>query len=167
MYLNGEVILQVDSVKYLGHHLTNELHDDLDICRQRRAINVRGIILFRKLFMCSVSLKFKLINSYCASMYTPYLWCNYKKMSIGKLQITYHNILKMNIGLSKYESTSATCAITNTQCCQSVILNILYKFVCRLDKSNNTIVNALHSSSIVYYSRIRSHWRGLLYVHGV
>ena len=31
------------------------------------------------------------------------------------MQITYHNILKMNIGLSKYESTSATCAIANTQ----------------------------------------------------
>ena len=26
VYLNGEVILQVDSVKYLGHHLTNDLH---------------------------------------------------------------------------------------------------------------------------------------------
>ena len=68
-------------------------------------------------------------------MYTPHLWWNYKKMSICKLQITYHNILKMNIGLSKCESTSATCAITNTQCCQSVIRNLVYKFVCRLDKS--------------------------------
>ena len=37
VYLNGEVILQVDSVKYLGHHLTNDLHDDLDIRRQWRA----------------------------------------------------------------------------------------------------------------------------------
>ena len=167
VYLNGEVILQVDSVKYLGHHLTNDLHDDLDIRRQCRAINVRGNILFRKFHMCSVSVKLKLFNSYCASMYTPHLWWNYKKMSICKLQITYHNILKMNIGLSKYESTSATCATTNTQCCQSVIRNLVYKFVCRLDKSNNTIVKALLSSSIVYSSRIRSHWRGLLYVHGV
>ena len=33
------------------------------------------------------------------------------------------------------ESTSATCAITNTQCCQSVIRNLVYKFVCSLDKS--------------------------------
>ena len=102
-----------------------------------------------------------------ALLCTPHLWWNYKKMSICKLQITYHNILKMNIGLSKYESTSATCATTNTQCCQSVIRNLVYKFVCRLDKSNNTIVKALLSSSIVYSSRIRSHWRGLLYVHGV
>ena len=88
-------------------------------------------------------------------------------MSICKLQITYHNILKMNIGLSKFESTSATCAITNTQCCQSVIRNLVYKFLYRLDKSKNTIVKALLSSSIVYSSRVRSHWRGLLYVHGV
>ena len=131
MYLNGEVILQVDSVKYLGHHLTNDLHDDLDIRRQCRAINVRSNILFRKCHMFSVSVKLKLFNSYCASTYTPHLWWNYKKMSICKLQIIYHNILKMNIGLSKYSS--------------------------RLDKSNNTIVKALFSSSIVYSPRIRSH----------
>ena len=94
---------------------------------------LRGNILFRKFHMRSVSVKLKLFNSYCASMYTLHLWWNYKKMSICKLQITYHNILKMKIGLSKYESTSATCAITNTQCCQSVNRNIVYKFVCRLD----------------------------------
>ena len=154
VYLNGEVILHVDSVQYLGHHLTNDLHDDLDIRRQCRAINIRVNILFRKFHMCRVSVKLKLFNSYCASMYTPQLWWNYKKMSICKLQITYHNILKMNIGLSKYESISATCAITNTHCCQSVIRNSVYTFVCRLDKSNNTIVKALHSSSIVYSSRL-------------
>ena len=57
VYLNGEVILQVDSVNYLGHHLTNDLHDDLDIRRQCRAINVRGNNLFRKCHMCSVSVK--------------------------------------------------------------------------------------------------------------
>ena len=54
-------------------------------------------------------------------------------MSITKLHITYHNILKRNIGLSKYESTSATCAYTNTQCCQSTIRNLIFKFVCRLN----------------------------------
>ena len=70
---------------------------------------------------------------------------------------------KDGIGLSKYESTCGTCAIANTQCCKSVIRNVVYNF----DKSNNTIVKALLSSSIVYSSRIRSHWRGLLYVHGV
>ena len=67
VYLNGEVILQVDSVQYLGHHLTNDLHDDLDIRRQCRAINVRSNIIFRKFHMCRVSVKLKLFNSYYAS----------------------------------------------------------------------------------------------------
>ena len=86
--MDGEVILQVDSVKYLGHHLTNDFYDDLDIRRQCRPINVRGNILFRKFHMCSVSMKLKLLNSYCASiciLLTCGAW-KYNKMSICKLR---------------------------------------------------------------------------------
>ena len=88
-------------------------------------LNVRGNILYRKFHMCSVPVKLKLFNPYCVSLYTPH----YKKMSVTKLHMTYHNILKRNIGLSKYERNSATCAYTNTQCCQSTIRNLVFKCV--------------------------------------
>ena len=120
VYLNGDQVKQVDSVKYLGHFLTCELSDDIDIRRQCRVLNVRGNILSRKFHMCSVPVL-------CVIIYTPHLWWNYKKMSVTKLHITYHNkknILKRNIGLSKYESTSATCAYTNTH-----IVNLLFVIV--------------------------------------
>ena len=45
-------------------------------------------ILSRKFHMCSVPVKLKFFNSYCASLYTPHLWWNYKKMSVTKLHIT-------------------------------------------------------------------------------
>ena len=35
--------------------------------------------------------------------------------------IAYHNILKLFIGTSKYESTSLLCTLFGVQCCQSVI----------------------------------------------
>ena len=149
VYHNGEQVKQVDSVKYLGHFLTCELSDDIDIRRQCRVLNIRGNILSRKFHMCSVPVKLKLFNSYCASIYTPHLWWNYKKMSVTKLHITYHNILKRNIGLSKYESTSATCAYTNTQCCQSTIRNLIFKFVCRLNKFDNALIKAVLASSVL------------------
>ena len=119
-------------MKYLGQFLTNELSDDIDIRRQCRG-NILDPPLCRKFhicYMCSVPVKLKLFNSYCSSLYTPHLWWNYKKISVSKLQITFHNMLKMNIGLSKYDSTSATCAFsnfTNTQCCQSTIRNLIGK----------------------------------------
>ena len=127
-------------------YITAKLYKFVEISRKRNSI--------------------KLFNSYCSSLYTAHVSWNYKKMSVTKLQITYHNILKRNIGLSKYESTSATCTFTNTQCCQSTIRNLVFKFVCRLDKSDNALIKALLASSVVYSSRIHSHWRRLLYVHG-
>ena len=50
-------------------------------------------------------------------------------MYVTKLHITYHNILKMNIGLSKYESTRATCALTllNTV---NLLFEMLYSNLC-------------------------------------
>ncbi len=132
------MILQVDSVKYLGHYLTNDLHDDLDIRRQCRAINVRGNILsgnftcvvYRWNWSYSIPIALLCILFTCGGIFLLRFYVYSSLVSICKLQITYHNILKMKIGLSKYESTSATCAITNTQCCQSVIRNLVYKFVC-------------------------------------
>ena len=123
------------------------------------------IMLFRKFHMCSVSVKLNLFNSYCSSLYTSHLWWNYKKISVTKLQITYHSILKRNIGLSKYESISATCVFTNKQCCQSTIRNLVFKFVCRLNKSDNALIKSLLASSVVYSTRIHSHLRRLLYVY--
>ena len=38
VYLNGVLVEQVDSVKYLGHFLTNELSADIDIRRQCRVL---------------------------------------------------------------------------------------------------------------------------------
>ena len=73
VYLNGDQVKQVDSVKYLGHFLTCELSDDIDIRRQCRVLNVRDNILSRKFHMCSVLVKLKLFNSYCASLYIHHI----------------------------------------------------------------------------------------------
>ncbi len=58
-YFNGVLVKQVDSVKYLGHFLTCELSDDIDIRRQCRVFVV--IFLVRKFHMCSVPVKLKLL----------------------------------------------------------------------------------------------------------
>ena len=132
VYHNGVLVKQVDSVKYLGHFPTC---DDIYIFVDNVVCLTFVVILYFENFICLLCLLsyLKLFNYCCSSLYTPHLWWNYKKMSMTKLQITYHNILKRKIGLSKYESTNATCAFTNTQCCQSTITtirNLVFKIVC-------------------------------------
>ena len=55
-------------------------------------IFVQGNIILRKFNMCSLGVKLTLFRTYCSPMYTAQLWWNYKKSTITKLQIAYHNI---------------------------------------------------------------------------
>ena len=73
------------------HYITDDLSDDDDINRQRRTLFVQGNIILRKFNMCSLRVKRTLFRTYCSPMYTAQLW-NYKKSTITKLQIAYHNI---------------------------------------------------------------------------
>ena len=155
------------NTKYvLGHFICSDLSDDTDILRQRRCLTIQGHILLRKFHMCSIGVRLALFRSFCSPMCTSQLWWNYKKCTMKRLLITYHNIFKMSISMSKYESTSVLCTVYNVLCCQAVIRNIVYRFMCRLQASNNSLVMYIQSSSLVYTSRIRKHWRRLLYVYG-
>ncbi len=134
----------VASYKYLGHYITDDLSDDDDINRQRRTLFVQGNIILRKFSMCSLGVKLTLFRTYCSPMYTVQLWWNYTKSTITKLQISYHNIFKMFLVVSKYESTSYLCTLFDIQCCQSVIINLVYDFICRLASSVNYIIKDIY-----------------------
>ena len=103
-----------------------------------------------------------------------------QQISITKLQIAYHNILLMFLGMSKYESTSylcthfdiqccqsviRKCTPFDIQCCQSVIRKLVYGFMFRLDSSVNYIINNILATSLRYTSRIRKHWCSLFYIN--
>ena len=109
--LNGEVLCDSACVKYLGHFICSDLTDDTDIMRQRRCLSIQGNVLLRKFHMCSIGVRLALFMSFCSPMYTSQLWWNYKKCTMKRLLITYHNVLKMSISMSKYESTSLLCTV--------------------------------------------------------
>ena len=99
--LFGEKLREVSSVKYLGHVISNNLSDDLDIERQCRQLYAQGNTILRKFHMCSIQVKLTLFRTYCSPMYTAQLWWSYKKSSMSKLLVSYHNIFKLFIGVSK------------------------------------------------------------------
>ena len=103
--LNDRTLNEADSTKYLCHVVCSDLSDDLDIARQCRQLYAQGNMILRKFHMCNLEVKLTLFRSFCTPMYTSQLWWNYRKSSINKLYISFHNIFKLFIGFSKYEST--------------------------------------------------------------
>ena len=159
--LAGNGLGMVDSYKYLGHYLCSDLSDDCDIARQRRQLYIQGNILLRKFYMCSIAVKVRLFKSFCSPMYTTHLWKSYKKCSFNALNVAYHNVLKLQLGFSKYESTSLLCTVFDVPCCKAVIRNLVYRFRQRVDRCENVLVAAF-GGSMQYLSGLRRHWLVML-----
>ena len=76
--LNGVAIDKVYNCKYLEHCINDKLIDDDDMARQRKQIYAQGNALVRKFYMCTGNVRMSLFKSYCSSLYTSSLWCNYR-----------------------------------------------------------------------------------------
>ena len=128
---------------YLGHILTDNMSDDLDILRQRKKIYAQGNNIRRKFYMCSPDVKVTLFKSYCSSMYTAHLWTNYTQTVINKLYTAYHNMLKLIIGVSKREHTRPICVSLEVSYCPALIRKHIFKLINQLTNSCNVFIIAL------------------------
>ena len=161
--LNNENIPIVDNFRYLGHILSSDSSDDLDIQRQRKKVYAQGNSILRKFHMCSIEVKVVLFKTYCTSLYTAHLWTNYLNSSINNFYIAYHNVMKLFIGLPKREHNRPLCVQYDIPFGPALIRNLIYSFICRLDESHNLILCKINSSDCRYESKLRKKWKILLY----
>ena len=162
--LDHESIPVVDKYIYLGHILSSDGSDDRDIQRQRGKVYARGNSILRKFHMCSTEVKIVLFKSYCTSLYTAHLWTNYMKKSINNFYTAYHNIMKLFMGLPKWEHNRPLCVNHNIPYGPALMRNYIYSFICRLNESQNMIIGAINISDCRYDSPLRKRWKTLLYI---
>ena len=168
-HLSGSKVSICDEYKYLGHYFTCDLKDDKDISRQRSKLYSQGNILARKFSMCSPDVKVTLFRAYCSPLYTPHLWCKYTKTSMNKLNVAFNDALRMLLRVPRFLSGSQMFSELHIPNCAAVIRNLMYKFIVRLDLSENHIIQLLVNpmcSSFRLTSHLRLHWhKSLLTVH--
>ncbi|CAG4942881.1 unnamed protein product [Colias eurytheme] len=100
--LNGVALRRVTEFKYLGHVVAEDLKDDRDIERERRAMAVRCNMLARRFSRCSLEVKITLFKAYCQTLYTCNLWVNYTQRAINALRVQYNNAFRVLVGLPRY-----------------------------------------------------------------
>ena len=77
--VDGAQLTFVDSFKYLGNVITNDLRDDADIEREIKCLFTRCNILLSRFQYCSRAVKLRLFQSYCLCFYNCALWHVYNK----------------------------------------------------------------------------------------
>lgn len=153
--LNGETLRRVTSFKYLGHVVTENLKDDEDMERERRALAVRCNMLARRFARCSTEVKTTLFKAFCQTMYTCSLWVNYTQKAFNALRVQYNNAFRVLLGLPRFCSASTMFAQARTRDFYAVLRGRVASAMRRTRESTNSILCVVREKPDC---RIWRHW---------
>ncbi|KAG7304665.1 hypothetical protein JYU34_010007 [Plutella xylostella] len=131
---------RVTRFKYLGHIVTDDLKDDEDIERERRALAVRANMLARRFARCTREVKVTLFRAYCQSFYTCSLWVNYTQRAINSLRVQYNNAFRMLLGLPRHCSASGMFAEARVDGFHAIVRKRTASLLSRVRGSTNNIL---------------------------
>ena len=170
-YLCNEELSEVKEAKYLGHYISAEGNDEKDMLRACRQLYAQGNSLIRKFGVCSEKVKVKLFQTYCSQVYCAHLW-KYKASDkvYRKLNVAFNNVFRLFLRLPRDEqgrpcSASGMFVNRKLKSLQEIIRNSVFKFINRIELSNNDLVKSTLFKNIRDMSKLRDHWNKLLYVH--
>lgn len=141
--LNGKELNRVRFFKYLGHVVSEDLKDDQDIERERRALAVRGNMLARRFAKCSRDVKLTLFKSFCQTFYTCGLWVSFTLKAYNALRVQYNNLFRMLLRLPRYCSASAMFASAHTDDFYAIMRNRAASLAGRTRDSGNSILRVI------------------------
>lgn len=159
--LSGQRLSVCRKTKYLGHFITDQLSDDEDIYRQCRILYAQANMLVRKFHMCSANVKVHLFRTYCTPLYTAPLWCKYKVATLQKLKVAYNDALRILLKKPRSTSASLLCSQVHVSTFQALMRNLMYRFICRVNNSENSLIMMLANpgfSVVRYQSSLWKHW---------
>lgn len=147
--LNGHKLTWVDQFKYLGHMLTSNLRDSVDIRRVKRLLYYNVNTLRARLGGANREILIKLFKAYCTNMYGCELWDVHRdKKVFHELCVAYHSCIKRLVGIPIWTRNHPLCMALNLLPCPMLVASRQLLFHKRLLSSNNHIIRAIHSSEI-------------------
>ena len=137
--------------------------------RAYRQLYAQGNSLIRKFHMCTENVKIKLFTTYCYHLYCAHLGkVNALDKCYKKVNMAYNNVFRSFLRLPRDAqgrpcSASGMFASRNIKSLQEIIRNVVYKFQCRLNVSNNSLAKCTLFRNIKEKSKLRNHWSRLLF----
>ncbi|XP_069363417.1 uncharacterized protein [Maniola hyperantus] len=141
--LHGVALNRVHKFKYLGHLLTENLGDDDDMERERRALSVRANMVARRFARCTDAVKVTLFKAYCTSLYSASLWFQYTQRAYNALRVQYNNAFRILLRQPRFCSASAMFAEARTDGFDAIWRKKTASLLSRVRGSSNGILRMI------------------------
>ena len=159
LFLKRVQLKFVNSIRYLGVIISNDMTDFEDMMRHRKYMYAKGNILVRKFKECSDSVKLRLFRTYCYNVYGGHLWSKYKTLDFHKLIVAFNDVYRLLFNVKRGVSMSEIYVNSNIDHFKIIVRKASYRFRLRLQKSDNQVVSTIMKSVFFYsYSSLNNMW---------
>ena len=135
--------------QHLNHVLSCHKLDDKDALRQLRLLYAKSNSMLGMFQECSYEVMF----------YYPNFWTHYKKSTHSKLSILFNNVYQRMLKLSPRSSAS-----NNIDNFKTLLRKRTFKFIEKLVKSENSIIECLTNSWIIKFD-VWNCWSKILFTN--
>ena len=163
LYLDNQLVKLVDSHKYLGVIISDDLCDNKDIYKSTRALYARGNSIISNFKHCTEDVKVQLFKSFCSTIYCCHLWSVFSSDISRRIKSAYNRIFRILFNLYHRVSMSATLLEYGVHHFDILVRNSITGFIKRIESSNNIIIQNIISSDFYINSAIYSHWKTIIY----
>ena len=112
--MGEKCIVEVESLKYLGYIITNDLKNDGDVDRSLKKFYIEYNQILRKFHFVEYPMKLILFKQYCMQIYGAEQWFSSKSKNLLKqFAVGFHKAVKKLLGLSYHESNHYACQEAN------------------------------------------------------
>ena len=118
--------------------VAENVSDDEDVERERRALSVRGNMLAHRFARCTAPVKITLFKAYCQAFYTCGLWASFTQRTYNALRVLYNNIFRSLFRLSRYCSASGMFADASVEGFHALMRKKVASVVKRVRGSRNS-----------------------------
>jgi exonuclease III len=136
----GIALKFVNEFKYLGHIVSNDQSDNLDIRREIRLLFARTNILKSRFKACSALVKKQLFQAYCLCFYDIALWDNYSRTSLLSFKSAYNKCIKCFFGFDRYFSVTCMLFELSLPSFDTLLLNSKTLLTRRLLNCSNSVI---------------------------
>ena len=164
VYLGNVKLSFVDTFNYLGHTISVDFTDDVDIRKELRKLCYRGNHIIRTFKFCNQDVKCTIFKSFCYSLYCSSLWSVYKVATFQRLKVNYNNVMRRLMNVPPFSSASLLFGSMGVKSLKELIRTNQYSLMKRIEESVNTLIVNLRSSDVTVSSTILKHWRNSLYL---
>ena len=159
IHLKDHRLTFVKEFPYLGHIITNNQKDTVDIEQRRRKLCSLGNMITRRFAFCHQETKLLLFRTYCNNIYGCSLWTNYTRESMRRVTVIHNDILRRLTSTPRHHSATSMFTEHRLDNMKCIIRRSMASLTIRLQNSENPLIQNVLASEAKEKSKLWPLWQ--------